>query len=446
MKMKRSLFLIALIACTQLAAQSGKKITELSKNYFENALSGTDAKVPDKRFSFKDLQTYRQAVWTAWREANLGLDEERLPDLRPLSGEYSSAWHIPERLEPDANMPFYYGTKGEKPEEGYPLFVYLHGSGPKDAEWATGLKLCGRFDDAPCVYFIPQIPNENEWYRWWQKGKQYVWERLLRQVLLSNDINPDRIYLFGISEGGYGSQRLASFYADYLAAAGPMAGGEPLKNAPAENLCATAFSLLTGAEDWGFYREKLTRYTADALDSLQSRYPEEFIHRVELIPGKGHHIDYSLTTPWLSRFERNASPKHFVWEDFEMDGIRRSGFYNLLVRERPDPKRRTRYEMTIQGNEVRISVDNIDYRTTETDTVYGIELKFARTFTPATSGRFTLFLDERLVDLAKPVRVVVNGREVFKGKIRLNLSALLCSASAFFDPRRLYPAAVEVSL
>jgi hypothetical protein len=36
-------------------------------------------------------------------------------------------------------MPYYYGYKGEKPENGYPLFLYLHGSGNKDNEWANGL-------------------------------------------------------------------------------------------------------------------------------------------------------------------------------------------------------------------------------------------------------------------------------------------------------------------
>lgn len=95
----------------------------------------------------------------------------------------------------------------------------------------TGLNICSRFDDAPSVYFIPQIPNEGGYYRWWQKAKQYAWEKLFRQALVSGHVNPDKLFIFGISEGGYGSQRLASFYADYLAGAGPMAGGEPLKNA-----------------------------------------------------------------------------------------------------------------------------------------------------------------------------------------------------------------------
>ena len=78
---------------------------------------------------------------------------------------------------------------------------------------------------------------------------------------------PTAFYVFGISEGGYGSQRLASFYADYWAAAGPMAGGEPLKNAPVENCANMGFSFLTVPTITGFYRNILTYYTQVAFDS-----------------------------------------------------------------------------------------------------------------------------------------------------------------------------------
>ncbi len=69
-----------------------------------------------------------------------------------------------------------------------------------------------------------------------KKSKQFAWEKLLRLAFVSGNINPDKVYFFGISEGGYGSQRLASYYADYLAGAGPMAGGEPLKKCTCRKL------------------------------------------------------------------------------------------------------------------------------------------------------------------------------------------------------------------
>lgn len=89
---------------------------------------------------------------------------------------------------------------------------------------------------------------------------------------------------------------------DYLAGAGPMAGGEPLKNAPAENCAHIAFSLRTGADDRGFYRNILTGYVKEEFERLQTLHPGLYTHQIELIPGKGHSIDYRPTTPWLKQY------------------------------------------------------------------------------------------------------------------------------------------------
>lgn len=195
--------------------------------FFSEYLSGKTATFDaGKSLKLSEVEQYRDAVWQLWKEANAGFEEEKLIALDTLSSNSSGCWKLPENLEPNAVMPYCWGMKGAV-ETGaeLPLFLYLHGSGPKEREWSTGLKICRNFDDAPSVYFIPQIPNEGDYYRWWQKAKQFAWEKLLRQALLLGEIDPNRVYVFGISEGGYGSQRLASFYADYWAAAGSMAGG-----------------------------------------------------------------------------------------------------------------------------------------------------------------------------------------------------------------------------
>lgn len=397
-----------------------------------------------QRISTKDLSAMRQATWQAWKVANKVYNKLTLPYLKALKESRTASWLLPDSLEPNATMHFYYGYKGQKPQEGYPLFIYLHGSGPKQKEWETGLALAQHFDDAPSVYFIPQIPNEGEWYRWWQRSKQYAWNTLLREAFLTDSINPNRFYVFGISEGGYGSQRLASFYADYWAAAGPMAGGEPLKNAPAENLSNIGFSLRTGADDSGFYRNKLTRYTANELDSLEQLSNGEYRHSVELIPNRQHFIDYSRTTPWLLCFTRNAHPKRFTWEDFEMDGQHRTGFYNLRVKKRPNDTLRTRYDVCIDNNEIDIIVENVDYKTTEREPLYGIELKFEKSYTQAENGELTLYLDENLVDLKQKVKVRLNGKEVYNKRVQLDVKNMQESLATFYDSQRIYPAAINI--
>lgn len=361
-----------------------------------------------------------------------------------LSRANITTWALPDSLEPNARMNFYLGAKGEKPKDGYPVFIYLHGSGPRENEWATGLRLARMFQDGPSMYIVPQIPQEGEWYRWWQRSKQWAWEKILRILLSMPEVDKNRIYVFGISEGGYGSQRLASFYADYWAAAGPMAGGEPLVNAPVENIGNVPFSFLTGDKDYMFYRHLLTKTTGEKLDSMQRIYPNEYKHRVELIPDKGHSIDYTPTTPWLAQHKRNAQPRHFIWENLEMDGLKRNAFYNLQVLKE-DNAFRTQYEFTANAdNSIDLKVDAVKYNTTWKDPRWGIDMLFSKDLTPAQHGHLRVFLSDQIVDLNQKVTIRINGKQVFNGKVKASKKALKLSQKLWGDPMRDFQHAVEV--
>ncbi len=361
-----------------------------------------------------------------------------------LSKANVTTWTLPDSLEPNAKMNFYLGVKGDMPKDGYPVFLYLHGSGPRANEWATGLKLAKRFNDGPSMYIVPQIPQEGEWYRWWQRSKQWTWEKVLRIILSMPEVDKNRIYVFGISEGGYGSQRLASFYADYWAAAGPMAGGEPLINAPVENLAHVPLSFLTGDRDFMFYRHLLTKTTGEKLDSIQRIHPNEYVHRVKLLEGYGHSIDYTPTTPWLAQHKRNAQPRHFLWENFEMDGLKRNAFYNLQVLEEED-EFRTKYEFTANAdNSIDIKVDAVKYNPTWKDPRWGINMLFSKEFTPAQHGHLRIFLSDQLVDLKKKVTVRINGKEVFNGKVKGSKKNQKLAHELWGDPMRNFKHAVEV--
>lgn len=362
-----------------------------------------------------------------------------------LSKANVTTWTLPDSLEPNAKMNFYLGVKGDMPKDGYPVFLYLHGSGSREHEWANGLRLAKMFQDGPSMYIVPQIPQEGAWYRWWQRSKQWTWERILRILMSMPEVDKNRIYVFGISEGGYGSQRLASFYADYWAAAGPMAGGEPLINAPVENLAHVPLSFLTGDKDFMFYRHLLTKTTGEKLDSMQRLFPNEYKHRVELIPDKGHSIDYTPTTPWLAQHKRNAQPRHFIWENLEMDGLKRNAFYNLQVLEETEAYR-TRYEFTANAdNSIDIKADGVKYNATWKDPHWGIDMLFSKDLTPAQHGHLRIFLSGQLVDLKKKVTVRINGKQVFCGKVKSSKKTRKLSQELWGDPMRDFKHAVEVN-
>lgn len=444
--MRMSILVMAVVSAMTIYGQSSS-FPDMA-DHFAACLCGNEpADIRADEIESPDVDKCRTLVWDAWCRAVLNHNGEALPSFRPLAEKDTFRWHMPHILEADTVMPFYFGTKGEKPAEGWPLFLYLHGSGPKDQEFATGHILCQRFDDAPSLYFIPQIPSEKH-YRWWQRGKQHLWEQLLRHALAGGQIDVNRIYIFGISEGGYGSQRLASFYADYLAAAGPMAGGEVSENAPAENLGHIGFSFLTGAEDLMFGRNRLTQRAGDLLDSLQRLYPSEYNHSIQLIPNRGHHIDYSPTTPWLRTFKRISRPRHFIWEDFPMDGRYRRGFYNIEVikRDTADGNERMRYEMNVCNNTIRVDAKRVQYHTAERESRWGIPIRQHTTFTTPKSGQFIVYLDESMADLEQPVTLIVNGRKVFRGKLTPNLQIMARSCVCFYDPERVFSTAISINL
>ena len=82
-----------------------------------------------RRLTPAEVPAAQDRAWQAWR-ARLAADHSfQLPPLSPLSTAAPGEVQIPAQLEPDATMQFYYGTKGQRPEAGWPLFLYLHGSG-----------------------------------------------------------------------------------------------------------------------------------------------------------------------------------------------------------------------------------------------------------------------------------------------------------------------------
>ncbi len=464
----------ALVGCKseKTTPDSGWPAFELADqtyvDYFTGYLKGnTGAYVTSVSLTADQVAETQAVVWDSWGSAYSRTVKEQLPAPTPMPTydknnfpPQSGSWE----LQDDnpfytGTMPFYYFSKGSKPAAGYPLFLFLHGSGNSSLdEWHAVYSWAGYFQDSPSLYFIPRSPKGAEGTRWKLKSRQLTWEQLLCQSYLQGETDPNRIYFFGISEGAYGSQSLAAFYADYLAGAGPLAGGENLKFAPPENYANIAFTMHTGEKDFSYSRDQLTLAVGEELDRLQAAHPGYYNHRVELMPGKEHGFYYNeaQTTEWLERQPaRNPWPKYVYWEDFPLDEgydgeasrRYRDGFYNLYVKERSndDASSRSCYEMTITGNTVDLTVNIVTYAVAE-DGPYNIPLKYAKTYTPATKGRVVIYLNDKLVDLTRPVTVRVNGVEKFNGPVSLDAANLVNSCAAFFDPERLFPASVEVTV
>jgi predicted peptidase len=109
----------------------------------------------------------------------------------------------------------------------FPLVLFLHGAGERGADnrrqlvhgAAQFLKPERRRKHA-CFVVAPQCPSG----RWWTDSLESVME-LVRQLQADYRIDPDRLYVTGLSMGGFGTFALTTRYPDVFAAAAPICGG-----------------------------------------------------------------------------------------------------------------------------------------------------------------------------------------------------------------------------
>ena len=175
-------------------------------------------------------------------------------------------------------------------------------------------------------------------------------------------------------------------------------------------------------------------------------HPGKFKHKIEVIPGRGHGIDYYPTTPWLKQYARTAQPKTVHWEDYPVDNQYRKGFYNLEPLKRPtNQKERCYYEEEIKGQTIDLRIRIPEYHTTEATEMWSLPLSFTRSYTEATGGKIRLYLSRQLVNLDQEITVRLNGKEVYRGVLQPNYSALASSCALFGDPLRLFSAMLELS-
>lgn len=126
----------------------------------------------------------------------------------------------------------------------YPLILFLHGAGERGHDNLIQLKhfpevmAKQRYRDRfPCFVLAPQCRKERKWVEvdWSAKdthvspespGDQMkVAMQILKKTLAEHPIDPSRIYLTGLSMGGYGSWDLACRHPDLFAAVAPICGG-----------------------------------------------------------------------------------------------------------------------------------------------------------------------------------------------------------------------------
>ena len=314
-------------------------------------------------------------------------------------------------------MPFTYEIFGDKPATGRSMFISMHGGGGapskvNDQQWENQKKLY-KLDEG--VYVVPRAPTDT-WDLWHQSHIDKFFDRLIENMIVFEDVDPNRVYIMGYSAGGDGVYQLAPRMADRWAAASMMAG-HPNETSPL-GLRNLPFTLHMGEKDAAYNRNKTASEWEQKLADLQRSDPEGYNHSVKIHAGKGHWMDRedAVAIPWMAKFNRNPLPTRIVWKQ---DDVVENRFYWLAAKP----------------NE---SKDRAEIVATRTDHSIDVQSRDVE--------QIAIRLSDAMFDLGQPISITSGSVSLFSGVAERTISCIARTLSERGDPQGIFSVEVTVSL
>ena len=334
--------------------------------------------------------------------------------------------------EDNLEMPFFFKTFGQKPKDGWSLYISLHGGGgvskeTNDQQWENQKKLY-TVDEG--IYLTPRAPTD-VWNQWHEGHIDRLFARLIEDLIAFEDVNPNRVYVLGYGAGGDGVYQLAPRMADHWAAAAMMTGHPgtvsllSLRNVP--------FALQVGENDTAFDRNMLGKQYGESLDRLQRSDPKGYEHFVKIHEGKGSriHPEDAVALPWMAKFTRNPVPERVVWKQTGVTPGKAGEVRSVL-----SPHHDRSYWLAVPAGEAKLDSLVAAKRDGQTVAITAAE----------NVGKLLIRFDDRMADLDKPVTVTIAGKELFAGQLPRTVGVMIRTLAGRGDPGLVFDAEVEVEL
>jgi predicted esterase len=166
----------------------------------------------------------------------------------------------------------------KKKDQHWPLILFLHGSGEcgHDLDMLKDkgpLGYINKGHSLPFIVVTPQCPKDDLW----DPEKLAL---LLDKIEAQFRVDPKRIYVTGLSLGGYGSFDLAATYPQRITAIAPLSGGENPEIA--ERIKTVPTWIFHGSDD----AVVRTQYSIDIADRMKAVGATEV--KLTIYPGVGH--------------------------------------------------------------------------------------------------------------------------------------------------------------
>lgn len=312
----------------------------------------------------------------------------------------------------------------------YALVVCLHGAG------FTGEAYLDRWKTRLGEGYILACPTYPDG-AWFTRRAEDLVLATVRAVQQRYRIDPNRIFLSGMSNGGIGAWLIGMHHAPLFAGLAPMASGIDDVLFPfLQNLRATPVYIIHGSQDQVMPVE-LSRKLAGELENMGYPFIYREHDRTHAMAG-GHFFpreELPDLVKWFDGQRRNPVPKvltvvrdashllPFGWARIDAtDQI--ASFSEDLVDKRDESIRQRSYARLtarVTGpNQIEVHTDRV--------------------------RQYTLFLNEDLIDLSKPVVITTNGVPSFEGVVTPQAETLLRQARLRQDSGQLFPVHLTLSV
>ena len=153
----------------------------------------------------------------------LAQEKEAVADSKQASTQTAETFEVTMKLNYLLHLPADYKSKADGGGKKWPLLVFLHGAGERGSDLNRVKshgppKLVENDPDFPFVLISPQCPGGGFW------NTEHLLQ-LIQSTIEEHNIDPDRVYLTGLSMGGFGSWALAAEAPEMFAAVAPVCGG-----------------------------------------------------------------------------------------------------------------------------------------------------------------------------------------------------------------------------
>ena len=313
--------------------------------------------------------------------------------------------------------PYTVKTVGTRPANGWGLFIAMHGGGGapqelNDSQWKHMQIYYRDHPEAGGYLYVALRAPDNTWNGFYTGYAYPLMAHLVRQFLLFGDVDPNKVFLMGYSHGGYGAfamgPKMPDRFAAIHASAAALADG-----AVADTLRNTVFTCMVGEKDTDYGRIKRDRELEATIQRLRGDRTDIFPVTVQVIANHPHSgLPDRESIADMYPAVRNPVPRELTW--VLTDQVI-TDFFWLRV---PEPVKGERFDVTCRDNTLTV------------------------TTAPNVSAA-SLLLDERLVDFAKPVTLVLNGKTTTQ-QLKPSLRTLCETLQRRGDPGLAFTA--EISL